>query len=165
MSILIKSNDLNRLLSYSWSGLSLADEHSVEGHGRNFNAYCQGKYLLPRFGDEQNRWEIEHHNFKVILQSKLFLAPIHDPSYVLDIGAGTETGIWAQDFARKHPTSNVIGTDVSVIQRTTNNPGNLFVVREDSEGNEWTFGHLFDYIHWRMSECLDPAFEGCCQNS
>lgn len=85
-----------------------------------------------------------------MLRGRLFLAPIDNPSHVLDIGTGT--GIWAKEFARQHPTSNVIGTDISVIQTQTNNPANLSFVREDSEGDEWIFDHLFDYIYWRMSE-------------
>lgn len=34
---------------------------------------------------------------------------------VIDIGTGT--GIWAIDFADEHPESEVIGTDLSPIQR------------------------------------------------
>jgi methylase of polypeptide subunit release factors len=34
---------------------------------------------------------------------------------VLDIGTGT--GIWAIDFADEHPEAEVIGTDLSPIQR------------------------------------------------
>lgn len=150
---------LNRLLKYSWSGFSIADELSVEEHGRTFNAYREGQYLLPKDGDEQHRLNLQHHTFKVMLNGRLFLAPIYNPSHVLDIGTGT--GIWAKEFARKHPTSNVIGTDISVIQTASDKPDNVHFVREDSEGDEWTFGHLFDYIHWRMSECLGPAFEEC----
>lgn len=138
-----------------WSGLSIADELSVEEHGRTFNAYREGIYLLPNDGDEQDRLDLQHHTFKVMLRGRLFLAPIHNPAYVLDIGTGT--GIWAKEFARQYPASNVIGTDISAIQVMIKLPENLFFVREDSEGDEWLFDHLFDYIHWRMSGCLEPA--------
>lgn len=98
-----------------------------------------------------------------MLNGKLFFAPLDNPSHVLDIGTGT--GIWAKEFARKYPTSTVIGTDISVIQTASEKPDNLYFVREDSEDDEWKFGHLFDYIHWRMSECLGPGFEGCFTNT
>lgn len=43
----------------------------------------------------------------------------------------------------------VIGTDISLIQPTHNTPPNCEFVREDAE-DMWIFGHLFDYIHWRL---------------
>lgn len=72
-----------------------------------------------------------------------------------DIGTGT--GIWAKQFARKHPRSNVIGTDLSLIQPDDNNPPNLTFEREDSE-EAWIFDFSFDYIHWRMSKAAHSFF-------
>lgn len=66
-----------------------------------------------------------------------------------DIGTGT--GIWAKQFAREHPQSNVIGTDLSLIQPDENKPPNLVFEREDSE-EAWIFDFPFDYIHWRLSK-------------
>lgn len=86
-----------------------------------------------------------------MMGGRLFLAPIGEPADVLDIGTGT--GIWAKLFARDHPGSRVIGTDISIIQPSENNPPNVTFVREDSE-DTWIFDHKFDYIHWRMSEYL-----------
>lgn len=84
-----------------------------------------------------------------MLGGKLYLAPIGEPADVLDIGTGT--GIWAKLFAQRHPNSRVLGTDISIIQPSENNPPNVTFVREDSE-DPWIFDHLFDYIHWRMSK-------------
>lgn len=87
--------------------------------------------------------------FMLMMGGRLYLAPIGEPADVLDIGTGT--GIWAKLFAQDHPNSRVIGTDISIIQPSENMPPNLTFVREDSE-DTWIFDHLFDYIHWRMSE-------------
>lgn len=85
----------------------------------------------------------------------MFKAPlVADPRNVLDIGTGT--GIWAKQFARRHPGSTVIGTDLSLIQTQDNLPPNVTFVREDSE-ELWVFDHAFDYIHWRASMYIRAA--------
>lgn len=72
---------------------------------------------------------------------------------MLDVATGT--GIWAIQFARQNPESNVIGTDLSLIQ-PPNAPDNCFFVKEDAELDEWTLPTLFDYIHLRMVHtCFD----------
>lgn len=85
--------------------------------------------------------------WRLRLGGRLYLAPIFQPANVLDIGTGT--GIWALQFASEHPTSNVIGTDISMIQPKDNLPPNCVFIREDSE-EEWIFDFQFDFIHWRL---------------
>lgn len=58
------------------------------------------------------------------------------------------TGIWALQFAEKHPDSNVIATDLSLIQPDVGLP-NIKFFREDTEKDEWIFDVDFDYIHLR----------------
>lgn len=84
-----------------------------------------------------------------MLGGNLSLAPIGEPANVLDIGTGT--GIWAKHFARLYPASNVIGTDLSLIQPTEKLPANLSFIREDAE-EMWVHDHPFEYIHWRLSK-------------
>ncbi|KAH7370253.1 hypothetical protein BKA65DRAFT_487995 [Rhexocercosporidium sp. MPI-PUGE-AT-0058] len=72
-----------------------------EYHGRtfhNFNTETTSEYC--------------HHMLTLMLDGKLFLAPIGpNPQKVLDVGTGT--GIWAIDFADQFPSVEVIGTDIS----------------------------------------------------
>ncbi|ORY69062.1 S-adenosyl-L-methionine-dependent methyltransferase [Pseudomassariella vexata] len=86
------------------------------------------------------------------MKGDLAWAPISEPANVLDIGTGT--GIWAVEFADSNPKSNVIGTDLSLIQ-PQNIPPNCQFFREDAEEN-WVFDFPFDYIHLRfMTSCFD----------
>lgn len=91
--------------------------------------------------------DLQHKAWELVLGNKLFMAPIGEAVDVLDIGTGT--GIWAIEFARQHPESQVVGTDISLVQPRKNLPHNCTFEREDSE-EEWVFDKLFDYIHWRL---------------
>jgi predicted O-methyltransferase YrrM len=84
-------------------------------NGRRYHAFRAGTYLLPNDDKEQDRMDLVHHLYGLLLGGKLFLAPIpHEPHRVLDLGTGT--GIWAMDFADEYPSAEVIGTDLSPIQ-------------------------------------------------
>jgi hypothetical protein len=45
---------------------------------------------------EQDRLDLQHQGFLHLLNEKLYLAPIKDPKYVLDVATGM--GIWAMEF-------------------------------------------------------------------
>lgn len=54
-------------------------------------------YKFPNDEREQDRLDIIHHIIKLVLNDRLFLAPIENgPIRVLDIGTGT--GLWAIEF-------------------------------------------------------------------
>lgn len=68
------------------------------------------------------------------------------PRRVLDVGTGT--GIWAIDFADLHPSTQVIGNDISPIQPSWVPPNVKFEVDDVEE--TWTQPDgYFDYIHIR----------------
>ncbi|KAK8104615.1 Secondary metabolism regulator laeA [Apiospora kogelbergensis] len=58
------------------------------------------------------------------------------------------TGLWALEFAEENPTSEVIGTDLSMIQPLPWTPNCQFVL-ENSETDEWLYPQKFDYVHLR----------------
>lgn len=70
--------------------------------------------MLPNDEREQDRLDLQHHSFRIMLNGKLGLAPIQSPNRVLDLATGT--GIWAIEFAQENTESTVIGTDLSPIQ-------------------------------------------------
>lgn len=70
------------------------------------------------------------------------------------IEQGTGTGIWAIHFARKHPQTHVVGTDLSLIQ-PANTPSNCEFIRDDIE-DPWIFQIPFDFVHLRVVfTCFD----------
>lgn len=72
-----------------------------------------------------------HCFFLLVLDGRIVVAPIsREHIDVLDIGTGI--GSWAIQFANDNPGSNVIGTDLSLIQPDTH-PPNCTFVREDVE--------------------------------
>ncbi|TVY43919.1 Secondary metabolism regulator [Lachnellula subtilissima] len=106
-------------------------------NGRRYHAYRDGKYLFPN--DELS------HVFTLVYEGRLYFSPLENPHRVLD--AGTGTGIWAIDFADRHPESFVIGSDLSPIQPGWIPPNLEFEV-DDIED---TWRHKpFDFIHMRM---------------
>lgn len=64
-------------------------------HGRRYHAFRAGKYLLPNDEKEQERLNLQHHLWMLVLQDKLYLAPLEKaPHRVLDIGTGTGRLHW-----------------------------------------------------------------------
>ncbi|KUJ12577.1 S-adenosyl-L-methionine-dependent methyltransferase [Mollisia scopiformis] len=117
----------------------------MEENGRTYHAFNSGKYMLPNDEREQDRLDLQHHSFRIMLDGKLHLAPLANPQRVLDIATGT--GIWAIEFAQEYPEAVVIGTDLSPIQPGYVPPNCQFQVDDAEE--EWTFREPFDYIHAR----------------
>lgn len=102
--------------------------------------------MMPNDEKEQERLDLAHHIFRMILRGRLYRAPLPcQPRHVLDFGTGT--GSWAIDFADEHPDSQVIGIDLSPIQPSAYPPNCRFFV--DDVESAWTYDERFDYIHGR----------------
>lgn len=137
--------DANSSASTSLASSILHYEYS---NGRRYHGFRSGAYVLPNDEQEQDRLDLLHHIFLLILGGKLYDAPMPSPpKRVLDIGTGT--GIWAIDFADENPGSEVLGTDLSPIQPTWVPPNAKFYI-DDAE-SEWIYSpdEAFDFIHIR----------------
>ncbi|KAH8649920.1 S-adenosyl-L-methionine-dependent methyltransferase [Xylariales sp. PMI_506] len=167
---------INKILDRTPSGGSVVEPDSVLGDSqRLYHGYKEGRYFLPNDAAEQDRLDLQHEQFRLILCGWLSLVPFSKPPrYVLDIGTGT--GLWAQEFAEQNPSSLVVGTDLSAIQPLPRVPNCIFI-KSDVEEDEWIFPEpnpdhsncspttgchdhsiSFDYIHLRlMFSCFnDP---------
>ncbi|KAL4891217.1 S-adenosyl-L-methionine-dependent methyltransferase [Aspergillus ambiguus] len=132
--------------SYTTSITSSAFKYQY--NGRRYHSYHEGEYVLPNDEQEQDRMDLSHHIYRMLLEGELNRAPIKNPARVLDIGTGT--GIWAIDFADEHPESEVIGNDLSPIQPAWIPPNCRFEV--DDFEQPWSYHQPFDYIHGRELE-------------
>jgi SAM-dependent methyltransferase len=117
--------------------------------------------VLPNDDAEQERLDLQHHIWRLLLQGTLHTAPLKIPQpgerlapssgsgdfRILDLGCGT--GIWAIDMADEFPRASVFGVDLSPIQPEWV-PGNCRFHVDDYE-DEWTYreDEKFDYIHGR----------------
>lgn len=128
---------------------SIASEirRGVEENGRTYPAYGKNAYGLPVDEEEQERNDLQHCKFMLLLGDKLHLAPIaEEPHRILDLGCGS--GIWAIDMADKFPSAQVTGVDLAAVQPQWVPPNCQFEI--DDVEDEWMFGeNKFDFIHGR----------------
>lgn len=140
--------DENEVHDYTTTLASSVYNYTYENK-RRYHAYMNGAYIMPNDEREQDRLDLKHHVFKLVLGGHLFRAPIApNPQRILDIGTGT--GIWAIDVADEFPSAEVIGTDLSPIQPTWVAPNCSFIV--DNAEATWPYvpAASFDLIHWRV---------------
>ncbi|KAF7946347.1 hypothetical protein EAE96_009346 [Botrytis aclada] len=114
---------------------------------RTFHEDKDTKYKFPIDKFEQDRLDLQHEMFKIMMDDKIYMAPINpeETKHVLDIGTGH--GIWAVNFATEYPNAQVIGTDLSPSTREDAPENCKFVVADAEE--TWDFPHKFDFIHMR----------------
>ncbi|KAL8866257.1 MAG: hypothetical protein Q9174_006408, partial [Haloplaca sp. 1 TL-2023] len=115
-------------------------------NGRRYHSYRDGAYWGPNDETHNDQQDIAHHAWRLALDNKLYLAPIHKPERILDVGTGT--GIWAIEMADSFPDTQVVGTDLSPTQPNWVPPNCVFEV--DDVTMEWTYRKdSFDFIHSR----------------
>ena len=115
-------------------------------HGRRYHGYQSGKYSFPNDDTEQDRLNLIHHVFYLLLEERLFLAPIRPEGLrILDLGTGT--GIWSVEMADLFPSAEVVGNDLSPIQPQWAPPNVKFYV-DDVEA-DWAEPIQYDFIHCR----------------
>jgi SAM-dependent methyltransferase len=119
----------------------------VEENGRKYPAYGKNMYGLPIDEREQERNDLQHDKFSMIIGGHLHLAPIGDsPSKILDLGTGS--GIWAIQAADIYESAIVTGVDVAPVQPNWVPPNCRFEVLDIED--DWLFAKSsFDLVHAR----------------
>lgn len=128
--------------------------------GRQFVAGIP--YMLPKDEQEVSRLDLQHFMLRSALRTN-YLAPIGQPSDILDVGCGT--GRWAMELAAEFPQANVIGLDVappgpdreaSLGYGLASRPGNYaFVAGNVLEGLPFASAS-FDFTHQRLMYSAIP---------
>ena len=113
-------------------------------NGRRYHAFRAGEYPLPNDEMEQDRMDLLHHIWRLMLGGRLLITDLHEPQRILDIGTGT--GIWAIDIADEYPAAQITATDLSPIQPAWVPPNCNFYI-DDAE-SPWNFEPQ-DLIHGR----------------
>ena len=125
--------------------------HEIEENGRLYPNFGKHEYGLPVDELEQDRMEVQHRKFYLLMDEQCFLAPIgDDPQKILDLATGR--GHWAVDVADKFPSARVIGVDVAPIQPLWVPPNCEFEIADVEDRWRWE-RNSFDFIHMR-----DPLF-------
>lgn len=101
---------------------------------------------------ELDRNDLQHHKYTLLLNDRLYVAPIPDStlaeqsSRILDLGTGT--GIWAIDMADKFPNCEVLGVDIAATQPDFVPPNLNFEIDDVEEDWPYRPAH-FDFVHAR----------------
>ncbi|KAL1301884.1 hypothetical protein AAFC00_006064 [Neodothiora populina] len=118
---------------------------TVEEYGRTF--LRTKKYSLPNDAQEQDRLDVQHAMCLEILGNRLALAPVDDKPLenVLDLATGT--GIWAMEYAKRHPSTKVVGTDLSRVDEQGKPSNCTFLIADADE--DWNSKRHWNFIHAR----------------
>jgi ubiquinone/menaquinone biosynthesis C-methylase UbiE len=119
----------------------------VDENGRRYASYGKTLQGMPIDEQEQDRNDLQHAKFLLLLNGRLHLAPIsEDPQKILDIGTGS--GIWAIDMADKYPSASITGVDLAPTQPTWVPPNLQFEIEDIEE--DWLYSkNSFDLVFGR----------------
>ena len=119
----------------------------LEENGRTYPSYGRNMYGMPIDEKEQDRNDLRHCEFTLVLEGRLHLAPLAGaPQKILDLGCGS--GIWTIDAADKYESAQVIGVDIAAVQPSWVPPNCQFEILDIED--DWEFAkNSFDFIHAR----------------
>ena len=96
-------------LSASQASLSSSVFEFIHEHGHRYHR--KGEALLPNDETEQNRLDLQHHIFRMLLDGGLTLTNLQrdEALQILDVGCGT--GIWAIEMGDALPNATIQGIE------------------------------------------------------
>lgn len=108
-------------------------------------------YLFPRHPTEVSRLDLQHYALREALGAN-HLAPIGNPTRMLDVGAGS--GQWGFDMLDEFPDASVIGLDL-VPGKPAPGPRYAFVRGDVTTGLPFREG-TFHFVHQRLMRASLP---------
>ncbi|KAH6995780.1 S-adenosyl-L-methionine-dependent methyltransferase [Ilyonectria sp. MPI-CAGE-AT-0026] len=119
-------------------------------NGRTYHAERgDAQYWASNDAQANESLDVIHHTSTLVLDGKLYLAPLNKERLTKVLDVGTGTGIWAIDFGDEFPEVEVVGTDVSPIQPSWVPPNVKFEIEDFTL--DWTFAdESVDYVHMRF---------------
>ncbi|KAI1150343.1 S-adenosyl-L-methionine-dependent methyltransferase [Nemania diffusa] len=143
-----KKPSVPSLRSESAAGTSTAEEEPpyIEAFGHKY--HHSGRIFVPFDEKEQRRMEIEHRLFRHCLNGALTATRIPlTVERIVDLGSGT--GLWPLEMAVRYPQAQILGIDVSRIQRTNAVPPNVTFSISNVE-DPWPMPpNSIDFLHAR----------------
>lgn len=129
------------------TSLASGVRRGVLENGRTYASYGRNLQGMPIDAAEQDRNDLQHAKFVLLLDGELHLAPTtSSPQRILDLGTGS--GIWSIDMADKHPSASVTGVDIAATMPEWVPPNVEFEI-EDIE-DDWLFSKdSFDFVFGR----------------
>jgi SAM-dependent methyltransferase len=118
----------------------------IEAWGHKY--HHSGRIFVPFDEKEQRRMVVTHKLFRHCLSGALTATRIPlDVKHILDLGSGT--GLWPIEMAARYPQAEILGIDISRIQKRTAVPPNVKFVIDNVE-NPWPCpDESVDFIHAR----------------
>lgn len=132
--------------SYATS-ISSYIRNGIDENGRKYPSYGKNMYGLPIDEREQERNDLQHAKFNLIIGGRLHRAPIGESQEkILDLGTGS--GIWAISMADRCESAVVTGVDIAPVQPTWVPPNCHFEVLDIED--DWMMAkNSFTFIHAR----------------
>jgi SAM-dependent methyltransferase len=108
----------------------------------------QSVYMLPKDFREVNRLDFQHYLLKQAISGN-YLAPLQQPSTILDVACGT--GRWMLEMAHEFPQANITGVDITPLETSTITfpPNCHFRQCDIFKGLPFPSGS-FDFVHQRF---------------
>ncbi|KAI1824983.1 S-adenosyl-L-methionine-dependent methyltransferase [Xylaria intraflava] len=129
-------------------GTTSADEEPpyIEALGHKYHG--SGQIFIPFDEKEQRRMELQHRMTRICLNGALTTTRIPlDVKQIVDLGTGT--GLWALEMAARYPQAEILGIDISRIQKTTAIPPNVKFAINNVEHPWPTPADSIDFLHIR----------------
>ncbi|RGP75400.1 hypothetical protein FSPOR_756 [Fusarium sporotrichioides] len=119
---------------------ALGSDATIQGRTYHSDRHA-ADYFTPNDEQQLQSVDITHHYLTILLDNKLFLAPISPyVQTVLDVGTG--------DFADAYPSAQVVGSDLSPCQPEWVPPNVRFEIADATLEWPWKDDY-FDFVHIR----------------